>query len=273
MKIDHPTVQKILEGDPELAKKYGYIPMSKRTQVFVAYDTPRARLNELIADGFRPVVDMGLARAMGQIPDPPRIETDPITGRKEYRGSFHSVTSITPAGFAGFTGTPPVVLERSRIFGGKPINRFALSPGRDFVAQALPASEIAGEGPTFFASGDLPPLTGSGCDPAILPWCAWEMRHSAAYSDSRAMVLEIIEASAEGITEPELTNEPGRSALNRYIGAIHTWANTAPFDDRENDPRRDGASLRPWCRSRRLADHGMAGERVNVTAPRARIQL
>lgn len=50
------------------------------------------------------------------------------------------------------------------------------------------------------------------------------------------MVLEIIEASAEGITEPELTNEPGRSALNRYIGAIHTWANTAPFDDREMTP-------------------------------------
>jgi hypothetical protein len=181
-------------------------------------------LNELIAAGYRTVIIEELERSMGRLPDQPRIEADPISGRREYRGSLS--LSATPRGFAS---TPPQVLETSVIFGSRyRIDRFALAPGREYVAQAVPASEVVGEGPTFFASGDLPPLTGSGVDPSILQWCAWEMRHSAAFTDSAPHVLEIVEASAEGIIEAELQNEAGRSALNRYIGAVHTWAKHHP---------------------------------------------
>ena len=156
------------------------------------------------------------------------ITVDPVTGTRTYQAGYQP---FTPRGFAA---TPPVVLETSRVFGGRfPINRYALAPGREYVAQAVPSSELAGEGPTFFASGDLPPMTGSGADPSILPWCSWEMRHSGAFTDSASHLLEIVEASAEGIVEAELQNEAGRAALGRYVSRIFDWGNTIPADDRE----------------------------------------
>jgi hypothetical protein len=94
-------------------------------------------------------------------------------------------------------------------------------------------AQFVGQEPTMFASGDLPPNTARGVDPSILQWSAWEMRHSAAYAESRAQVLEIIEASANGLaTDPqiaaELSNQRGRDGLSDYLARVNEWAATLP---------------------------------------------
>lgn len=224
---DLAKAREILDRNPELARKLGYKPQDQRPQVSVSVNTPQARIDELVAAGYRPVIDEQLSRALGELPAGPRIEIDPVSGRREYIDPRPPLLD-TPRRFGG---TPPMVIEQSRSFGRFPINRYALRPGREFVAQALPGAQLdANAEPTMFASGDLPPLTGSGADPSVLAWCSWEMRHSAAYANSRSQVLEIVEASAEGIVEDELQNEPGRHALASYVARVRSWASTMPSE-------------------------------------------
>jgi hypothetical protein len=161
--------------------------------------------------------------------DQPRIETDPITGRKEYKGTFQPQTyaqadiSLT-AGAA--TGSPPSVMEYSRntwLGMRTPVDRFSLNPGADYYV------EIPGPAPTMFAGGrDLPVITGSGVDPSVLRWVAWPVRHTAAFAESRVVVAQLIEISLEG--DPEeywgLASPEGRQQLESYFGRIATWVST-----------------------------------------------
>jgi hypothetical protein len=126
-------------------------------------------------------------------------------------------------------GGPPVLLEysRSRWLGmSQPINRFSLNPGGDYYAG------ISGTPPTMFGAGDLPVLTGSGVDPSILRWVAWPIRHTAAFTESRATVAHLIEASLEGDPEGwhDFVSPDGRAALDGYFAKIASWVNTLPTD-------------------------------------------
>jgi hypothetical protein len=127
-------------------------------------------------------------------------------------------------------GGPPMVLEysRSRWLGmSQPINRFSLNPGGDYYAG------VSGVPPTMFAAGDLPVLTGSGVDPSMLRWVAWPIRTTAAFTESRSKVAQLIELSLEGDPEEwhDQVTPDGRAALDSYFAKIATWVNTLPTDE------------------------------------------
>jgi hypothetical protein len=161
--------------------------------------------------------------------DQPRIEVNPVTGRREYRGSFEPQAALNPQAAISVSsslGTPPTVMEYSRntwLGMRTPVDRFSLNPGADYYV------EVPGPAPTMFAGGrDLPVVTGSGFDPAVLRWVAWPVRHTAAFAESRAVVAQLIEISLEG--DPEeywgLSSPEGRQQLESYFGRIAMWVST-----------------------------------------------
>ena len=92
----------------------------------------------------------------------------------------------------------------------------------------------------MFGSGDLPLITGSGVDPALLAWCPWYLRHSGAFTESRAHVLAIIEEGLDDDPDTErLQTESGRGNLQQYLARIATWVTTpmpeAEMSDEEVD--------------------------------------
>jgi hypothetical protein len=110
------------------------------------------------------------------------------------------------------------------------ISRFALNPGETFYRQHLPGAAFAYAAPKMFATGDLPLLTASGVDPSILVYAAWFLRHTAALTDSRAHVLEIVEESATDLgPDPEaLQIDSGRDRWQDYFARISRWVSTPP---------------------------------------------
>jgi hypothetical protein len=140
----------------------------------------------------------------------------------------------TPLTYAQAIGRPPFVAEMppSRFFSiSDPVelDRFALNPGEAIYRQLLPGARFAYSAPTMFASGDLPIITGSGVDPSLLVWCAWYYRHSAALTDSRAHVLEIIEESASPAPNPDELQTPlGRDRWQNYLTRVNAWVSTPP---------------------------------------------
>jgi hypothetical protein len=103
---------------------------------------------------------------------------------------------------------------------------------RQFSAQ-LPGATFAYAAPTMFATGDLPLITGSGVDPAVLKWTPWHLRHSAAFSPSASHVLQIIEAGLSGDIDPDrLQTSDGQDQLQAYFGRIAEWV-SAPVPDQE----------------------------------------
>jgi hypothetical protein len=164
--------------------------------------------------------------------DQPRIETDPITGRQTYKGSFQAQPQAALGISSASVGSPPIMLEYTRnqwIGMQTPVNRFSINPGAEYYAA------IPGTPPTMFGVGDLPIITGSGVDPSVLRWVAWPLRHSAAFTSSRADVAIMIELSMIGDPEAwqndqDLQNEAGRQSLNDYWARVFTWVNTLPAD-------------------------------------------
>jgi hypothetical protein len=159
--------------------------------------------------------------------DQPRIETDPITGRQTYKGSFAAQPQAAfSGGSSSPVGSPPIMLEytRSNWIGGMqtPINRFAMNPGSEYY------SNIPGTPPTMFAAGDLPIITGSGVDPSVLRWVAWPLRTTAAFTESRASVAQLIELSLDGDPETyyELLSDAGTAAMRAYWDRITAWVST-----------------------------------------------
>jgi hypothetical protein len=165
----------------------------------------------------------------------PRFETDPATGRREYKGSMDiGIFPVkTPPQAASYSigstiGSPPTIMEynRSQWIGMRtPVDRYSLNPGGDYYA------EIPGPAPEMFSTGPLPLVTASGVDPGVLRWVAWQLRTSAAYAETRGQVLGFIELSALGDPdgfEGHVTTLGGEE-LKRYWGRIATWVAT-PVD-------------------------------------------
>jgi hypothetical protein len=162
--------------------------------------------------------------------DQPRIETDPVTGRQTYKGSFQNIQPQTAfSGSSAPVGAPPTMIEYSRNqwFGmDQPIDRFSLNPGQDYFVS------IPGPAPTMFAAGDLPVICGTDIDPSVLRWVAWPLRHTAAFSSSRSQVSQLIEVSLEGDAEEfaAQTSVLGGAALSDYFARVGTWVQTLPTE-------------------------------------------
>jgi hypothetical protein len=82
-----------------------------------------------------------------------------------------------------------------------------------------------GEPPTMFNSGDLPAVTASGVDAALLARIPWMMRHSAAFEVDRARVIAALEADAGSYDQ--LQNADGAAAWEAYRQRVWRWATGA----------------------------------------------
>ena len=135
----------------------------------------------------------------------------------------------------GLTGSlsltaPMVRMEQPNLIGKRyAINAFAISPAREYWAQASPRADFLDTAePQLFNAGPLPRFTASGLDPSILAQCHWTLRHSAAYAESKADVLEMVEASAvdrmdyeQDLDYAQLQNPRGRDHLGDYLARAH----------------------------------------------------
>jgi hypothetical protein len=159
------------------------------------------------------------------------VEPYPITGAQQYRGSFQPQTALM---------APTMVrMEMPNLIGKRyAVNAFALSPAREYWAAASPGADfLATQEPHLFNSGALPTFTASALDPSILTQCHWTLRHSAAYAESKADVLEMVEASAvdrmdyeQDLDYAALQNQRGRDHLGDYLARAHAWAISQPAE-------------------------------------------
>jgi len=104
----------------------------------------------------------------------------------------------------------------------QPVDRFATNPAQQYYAA------IPGEAPSMFSAGDLPIITGSGVDPSVLRWVAWPLRTTAAFTESRSTVAQLIELSLDGDPETfyEHVSEVGTAAMSAYWDRVSTWVST-----------------------------------------------
>lgn len=233
--IDHAKAREILNRNHELARRLGYTPEAQRPEVIVAMNTPQGRLDELVAAGYRPVIDERFSRMLGELPEQGKITQDPITGVKTYSGSLHSVQAAISV--SGSVGSPPTINEPppGRLFpisNGITVDRYSLNPASDFYTQLLAGSTFVGSAPEMFANGPLPPFTASGVDPSALRWAPWTHRHSAAMSESRSKVLMIVQLGLTGTLDLEDSQTAdGRALWDDYMGRVASWVQAVPIDE------------------------------------------
>lgn len=127
----------------------------------------------------------------------------------------------------------PVLMEVIRPFGrgSKPVEVDVLGPNPlvAYVIAAYDGSPYGGEPPTMFYSGDRPPFLASGESPDVLRRVRFELRHSAAMTESRRVLLELVEVSADPEADPEAVMTPeGRGAFNAYREKVFRWATAGP---------------------------------------------
>jgi hypothetical protein len=115
------------------------------------------------------------------------------------------------------------------------VGRYALRPGVDFVKAVMPEATFPGEAPEMFSTGVLPVFTASGIDPELLRNVRWTLRHAAAMSSSRALVLQMIETG-----DANLQTREGQDALTSYFAEVWRWATTPPPTEPTDD---EAASL------------------------------
>lgn len=161
-----------------------------------------------------------------------KIVADPISGVKDYIAGYRS----SPVAATSIAAGPPTLLEPApqKIFrSAQPVvlDRYSLNPGPEFFRQMLPALSFTNPEPQMFMTGPLPVATGSGLDPAVLRWVPWWARHSAATTDSRGLVLQMIEWGAEGPDAVDaLQTTEGVNLLGAYLERVAAWAQT-PLPD------------------------------------------
>jgi hypothetical protein len=155
---------------------------------------------------------------------------DPNSIRMDARQSIYAVEATTAGG-------PPVANEPPPqyffpITHGITVDRYALNPGEAFYRQLLKGSTFVGSAPQMFGSGPLPVITASGVDSSALRWVPWFYRHTAALTESRALVVAIIEQGLSGAIDP-IANQTaeGRELWQDYIGRIAAWVRAVLLDE------------------------------------------
>jgi hypothetical protein len=161
-----------------------------------------------------------------------RSGMDPRSITNDARQSIYAVEASTAGG-------PPSAIEQPPsyyfpISNGIQVDRSALNPGESFYRQLLKGSSFAGPAPQMFGSGPLPVITASGIDPVQLRWVPWFYRHTAALTESRALVVAIIEQGLTGAIDP-LANQTaeGRELWQDYAGRIAQWVQDVPLDEQD----------------------------------------
>ena len=105
------------------------------------------------------------------------------------------------------------LIETIRPFGpnSKAVDIDVMGPNPlvDYIRRAYDSSPYSGDPPTMFFSGDRPPFIATGEDPGLLRKIRYELRHTAAMTESRSLLFQCIEASAGALTvDPETLMSP-----------------------------------------------------------------
>jgi hypothetical protein len=111
------------------------------------------------------------------------------------------------------------------------VDIYSANPYVDWVLQVGPPTDGTFAQPTFFNSGALPPLTGSGADPSLLVQVPWPFRHTAALTQDASQFLALIEIG-ENWTEDDFlafVSDQGRFALEDYKLRVKAWAAARPI--------------------------------------------
>ncbi|GAB2661359.1 E3 binding domain-containing protein [Kribbella swartbergensis] len=97
-----------------------------------------------------------------------------------------------------------------------------------------------GEPPTFFASGNLPPVTASGWEPQNLAGVPWQIRHAAAATPSLPELFVLLETPVEDAApmvgaDDAVGNALGRGAYGwqEYMTRVAAWRVALPPDRQE----------------------------------------
>jgi hypothetical protein len=106
------------------------------------------------------------------------------------------------------------------------VDPWSVNPLLDDAKQAVPSAvDLAtvsnGDPPTCFESGDLPPFTASGVDPANLGLLPWRVRHAAATERDSARVFALLERYRhDDVVMDAADTSPG---LEQYVGRFRDW--------------------------------------------------
>ena len=111
------------------------------------------------------------------------------------------------------------------------VDVLGVNPLVDWVRVAHDSNPYEGEPPTFWRSGNDLPFVASGEAPRVLRKIRFELRHTAALTESRSHLLALVEASAPGalLSDPEQLMSPeGREAYAYYRQRVFAWATAGP---------------------------------------------
>jgi hypothetical protein len=162
-----------------------------------------------------------------------RAGLDPSSITNDARQSIYAVQASTAGG-------PPLAKEPPPsyyfpITNGITVDRYSMNPGEDFYRQLLAGSSFDGPAPTMFGSGPLPVITASGIDAQQLRWVPWFYRHTAALTESRALVVSLIEQGLTGAIDPlAYQTIEGREPWQEYAGRIAQWVQAVPLDEQSS---------------------------------------
>ena len=242
---DPQKAREVLAGNPELAAKLGAIPRPTESVLQLTARYEAHFLNKGLPAAEARERAEWWAEMKAAIPDQvwdPDLSVDDWLMQQRLREAGADPATITigkpgarPPGYASsITLTAPMVrMEQPNLIGKRfAVNAFALSPAREYWAAAAPGADFLDTAePQLFNAGPLPRFTASGLDPSILTSCHWTLRHSAAYAESKADVLEMVEASAveqmdyeKDLDYAQLQNPRGRDHLGDYLARAHAWA-------------------------------------------------
>lgn len=105
------------------------------------------------------------------------------------------------------------------------------NPAVQYILTAYGPPTSGATPPEMFHVGPKPPFLASGESPALLSKVRFELRHTAAMSESRSVLLACIEVStstALHIDPESLVSPAGRAALNDYLTRVWSWATAGP---------------------------------------------
>lgn len=137
-----------------------------------------------------------------------------------------STTDVRAWRTRGATARRPAPAARS----SRPSSRYPANPLVDRLRAARPAlAQMAlrdGDAPTMFTSGDLPPFTASGNDPAHLAQLPPRLRHAAAKADQAEWSRLVNTYGGRDVSDAELIYEPAADddGWHDYEARVQAWA-------------------------------------------------
>ena len=160
-------------------------------------------------------IDFFVGLGFEYIPDPlaamrPRNGT---TGRPTPRNGLAGELTVSPSRPASqLEYVDPFTGRQSRIA----VDPYADSPPVDFVRKLLPSANFDRPPPQPFATGPLPAITASGTPPETLRLLRFDLRHAAAYAQSRVGVLRLLEQQDDELSRQRLLDD--NTTLTRGSG-------------------------------------------------------